>query len=207
MGFRAGLKALAQRIGLVKKDEKVEEVVEEGLVYSARAPSLAPAPSAPLSASQAHIEPTSQPPCRNRWYRARAPPGLKGPKIHVHRGGLLVPWGEFAQAASAARRSPSALCTRVTKRLDVGHACLMRWRASARETRMHDVQTFCDACAKRRWRPPCCRSRLGKLTPWHQQSSTAHVNLWPLVPWWGSCSVPTVSARGWRLGVSVRLTG
>ena len=126
MGFRAGLKALAQRIGLVKKDEKVEEVVEEGLVYSARAPSLAPAPSAPLSASQAHIEPTSQPPCRNRWYRARAPPGLKGPKIHVHRGGLLVPWGEFAQAASAARRSPSALCTRVTKRLDVGHACLMR---------------------------------------------------------------------------------
>jgi hypothetical protein len=126
MGFRAGLKALAQRIGLVKKDEEVEEVVEEGLDCRARAPSLAPAPSAPLSACQAHIDPTSQPPCRNRWYRARAPPRLQGPKIHVHSAGLLVPCGEFAQTASAARRSPSPLCTRVKKCLNVGHACLTR---------------------------------------------------------------------------------
>jgi|LauGreDrversion2_3_1035106.scaffolds.fasta_scaffold716878_1 hypothetical protein len=54
MGFRAGLKALAQKIGLVKKDEEVEEVVEEGLASRAREPSLARAIGSLFSLSGAH---------------------------------------------------------------------------------------------------------------------------------------------------------
>jgi hypothetical protein len=110
MGFLGGIKALAQKIGLVKKAKEVEEAAEEGGRSLARAFPPFRAPARPgirpavlraagsarrPEAGEAHADlGACAHPCRNRRQRPRAPPGYQGPQVYLHQRGLLVQRGE-----------------------------------------------------------------------------------------------------------------